>query len=166
MVCGGDGLVHLAAQVLDAAKAKGVMIVTAESCTGGAIASRVTEVPGASGVFQGGVVAYSNDAKADLLGVPADMIEVEGAVSEAVALAMAAGARTRFGADIGVSTTGIAGPGGGTPEKPVGTVWLAYDDGVSTRAVCLQFTPDRATNIALSVTAVLNLVRRQLLRGA
>lgn len=162
----GEERTTLAAVVNEALRERGLRLAVAESCTGGAIASRVTEVPGASGVFQGGVIAYSNEAKTDLLGVPADLIEVEGAVSEAVALAMAAGARTRFGADIGVSTTGIAGPGGGTPEKPVGTVWLAYDDGVSTRAVCLQFTPDRATNIALSVTAVLNLVRRQLLRGA
>jgi competence/damage-inducible protein CinA-like protein len=100
----------------------GRRIATAESCTAGMVAARLTDRPGSSDYVAGGVVAYSNEAKAELLGVDAGLIEAHGAVSEPVAEAMAAGALRRFGADTAVSTTGIAGPGGGTPEKPVGTV--------------------------------------------
>jgi nicotinamide-nucleotide amidase len=160
----GEGTTTLEAVVNDALRERGLRLGVAESCTGGAISARVTAVSGASAVFCGSVVAYSNAAKADLLGVAPDLIEAEGAVSEAVALAMAAGARARLGADIGLATTGIAGPTGGTPDKPVGLVWLAYDDGDTQRAVRLQFTTDRAVNVALSTTAALDLVRRQLLR--
>ncbi|HEY8258850.1 MAG TPA: competence/damage-inducible protein A [Gemmatimonadales bacterium] len=115
----------LAALVLDAARAKGLHVATAESCTGGLVGERLTEIPGSSDVYVGGVVAYDNALKISLLGVPPAMMEVEGAVSEAVARAMAEGARERFRVDLAVSVTGIAGPGGGTPAKPVGTVWLA-----------------------------------------
>jgi len=160
----GEGTTTLEAAVNEALRERGLRLGVAESCTGGAISARVTAVSGASAVFCGSVVAYSNAAKADLLGVAPDLIEAEGAVSEAVALAMAAGARARLGADIGLATTGIAGPTGGTPDKPVGLVWLAYDDGDTQRAVRLQFTTDRAVNVALSATAALDLVRRQLLR--
>lgn len=162
----GEGATSLEAVVSGMLRDHGLRLAVAESCTGGAIASTVTSVPGASAVFCGGVVAYSNEAKRDLLGVPMEAVEADGAVSERVALAMAAGARAAFGADVGLATTGIAGPTGGTPEKPVGTVWLAYDDGASTRAVRLQFTTDRAVNVGLSTTAGLDLVRRQLLRRA
>ena len=99
-------------------------IVTAESCTGGLIASLITDVPGSSKFFLGGVVAYSNQFKIDLLGVPIATLEIYGAVSEETVLAMARGARVRFGADIAVSVTGAAGPGGGTSEKPVGLTWI------------------------------------------
>ncbi len=160
----GEGTTSLEAVVNDMLRARGLRLAVAESCTGGAISARVTAVSGASAVFCGGVVAYSNEAKADLLGVPPALVEAEGAVSEAVARAMAAGARARLGADVGVATTGIAGPTGGTPDKPVGLVWLAYDDGDTQRAVRLQFTTDRAVNVALSTTAALDRVRRQLLR--
>jgi PncC family amidohydrolase len=98
---------------------------TAESCTGGLIAGRITSVPGASACFEGGVVTYSNRAKTVLLGVPAEIIEHHGAVSEEVARAMAEGARERLGADIAVAVTGIAGPAGGSPEKPVGCVFIS-----------------------------------------
>ena len=161
----GEGTETLEAVVNDLLRARGLRLAVAESCTGGAISARVTAVAGASAVFCGSVVAYSNEAKTDLLGVPEALIEAEGAVSEAVALAMAAGARSRFGAEIGVATTGIAGPSGGTPDKPVGTVWLAVDLGATQRAVRVQFTTDRAVNVALSATAALDLVRRQLLRA-
>ena len=103
---------------------RGMKFATAESCTGGLIASRLTDVPGASEVFTHGWVTYANEAKNDQLGVPMEMIEAHGAVSEEVARAMAEGALRESGADISVSVTGIAGPGGGTEEKPVGTAWL------------------------------------------
>ena len=160
----GEGATTLEAVVLDRLAEGGRTLAVAESCTGGALAARLTSVPGASRAFFGGVVAYSNAAKVDLLGVDPDAIESDGAVSEAVALQLAAGARQRLGAAVGVATTGVAGPTGGTPEKPVGTVWLAYDDGETQRAVRLHLTPDRETNIALTTTAALDLVRRQLLR--
>ncbi len=160
----GEDEQSLEGVVLDALADAGRTLAVAESCTGGALAARLTSVPGASRAFLGGVVAYSNDAKRDLLGVDPASIEAEGAVSEAVALQLAAGARARLGADVGVATTGIAGPTGGTPDKPVGTVWLAYDDGETQRAVLLRLTTDRAVNTALSATAALDLVRRQQLR--
>ena len=97
----------------------------AESCTGGAFSAACTALPGSSGWFLGGVVAYANAAKTDLLGVPADLIKRHGAVSRPVALAMAEGALNRFHSNLAVSVTGIAGPTGGTQEKPVGTVWIA-----------------------------------------
>ena len=104
---------------------KGWTVAVAESCTGGKVGDMITSVPGSSDYFLGGVISYSDDAKVSLLGVEPAAIEGEGAVSELVALQMADGARTAFGADVGVSTTGIAGPGGGSPEKPVGLVFIA-----------------------------------------
>ena len=103
---------------------RGLTIATAESCTGGLLAMRLTEVPGSSAVFLGGAVTYSNEAKSDMVGVPADLIARVGAVSQEVAEAMATGACERFGASFGVSITGIAGPDGGSPEKPVGLVYI------------------------------------------
>jgi len=111
-------------------------VATAESCTGGLIAHRITNVPGMSDHFPGGVVAYSNEAKRSLLGVPAVLLQQHGAVSQPVAEAMAEGARRRFGSDLGVGVTGIAGPGGGSPEKPVGLVYIAVADG--RRTVCAR----------------------------
>ncbi len=162
----GEGDETLEGVVLELLAEAGRTLATAESCTGGAVAARFTSVPGASRVVLGGVVAYGNAVKRDVLGVAAEAIEADGAVSEAVALQLAAGVRARLGADVGIATTGIAGPTGGTPDKPVGTVWLAYDDGATQRAVQLHLTQDRAVNIALTTTAALDMVRRQQLRRA
>ena len=116
----------LAQSVIDKAGAEGKMVATAESCTGGLIGGALTEVPGSSAVFDRAFVTYSNEAKAELLGAPAALIESFGAVSGEVALAMARGALARSNADVVVSVTGIAGPGGGNEEKPVGLVWFGF----------------------------------------
>ncbi len=108
-----------------ALKAQKLTLATAESCTGGGIAALVTSVPGSSEYFKGGIVAYSNEAKTNLLGVRPDTLEQHGAVSRETVSEMAAGAMRAFRADCAVATSGIAGPGGGTPDKPVGTVWIA-----------------------------------------
>jgi nicotinamide-nucleotide amidase len=112
-------------------RTKGLTLATAESCTGGMVAAAITSVPGSSAVLDRGFVTYSNAAKTELLGVPATLIDSVGAVSEAVARHMAQGAKQQAGTDLAVSVTGIAGPDGGSPEKPVGTVWfgLATADG-------------------------------------
>ncbi len=119
-----EGENDLAALVLDAARVQGVRLAVAESCTGGLLGARLTEVPGSSDVFVGGVIAYDNALKIELLDVPEPLLAEHGAVSEPIARAMAEGAARRFGVAAAISVTGIAGPGGGTPEKPVGTVWI------------------------------------------
>jgi len=121
----GEGDTDLAAVVLEDARRAGLSLGAAESCTGGLVGGRLTEIPGSSDVFLGGVICYANRLKTELLDVPAALIAGQGAVSEEVARAMAEGARARLGADLAVSVTGIAGPSGGTAEKPVGTVWFA-----------------------------------------
>jgi len=118
----------LAEQVIRALIQRGLTLAVAESCTGGLIGHRLTNVPGSSGCFLGGVVAYHDRAKVDILGVDEELLSREGAVSEAVAVAMARGVRRLLDADLGVGVTGIAGPSGGTPEKPVGTVFIALAD--------------------------------------
>ena len=123
----GEGDDDLAALVLKTCNERNLTIAVAESCTGGLLGGRITAIPGSSRVFQGGVIAYSNDVKVRELDVPASDIEAHGAVSEAVARAMAVGVRARFATNIGISITGIAGPDGGSEEKPVGTVWVALD---------------------------------------
>jgi nicotinamide-nucleotide amidase len=120
-----DDLLPLANRVLDTLKNRGMMMATAESCTGGLICGVMTEIAGSSAVVDRGFVTYSNEAKTELLGVPAELIQSVGAVSKDVAIAMAEGALGRSNADIAVSVTGIAGPAGGTMEKPVGTVHVA-----------------------------------------
>lgn len=116
----------------------GKTLATAESCTGGLIGKLITDLPGVSAVYLGGAVSYANSAKRTLLGVSPDTLRRVGAVSEETAREMAAGIRERLGADVGISTTGIAGPGGGTPDKPVGLVYVGYSDANGTVAYRLN----------------------------
>ena len=160
-------LIHADALILaDGLRARGWRISTAESCTGGLIASFCTDLAGSSDWFERGVVSYSNAAKTELLGVPAELIEAFGAVSEAVALAMASGALLRSRADLAVAVTGVAGPGGGSASKPVGTVWLAWAwrqaaGGIDTAALLQQFDGDRsAVRLATVSSALQGLIDR------
>ncbi|HEX5354748.1 MAG TPA: CinA family protein [Aquabacterium sp.] len=137
--------------------ARGWQMATAESCTGGLIAAACTELAGSSAWFDRGFVTYSNQAKTDQLGVDAALIAAHGAVSEAVARAMAEGALRQARVQLAVAVTGIAGPSGGSPDKPVGTVWLAWAvAGMPTRAVCALFEGDRAHIRAQTCDAALN----------
>jgi nicotinamide-nucleotide amidase len=138
-------------------------IAVAESCTGGLIASRLTDVPGSSRYVERGVVSYSNAAKTELLGVPEEMLRTHGAVSETVAVAMADGIRTRSSVDIGVGVTGIAGPDGGTPEKPVGMVCIAASSAGGTRVRTFRFVGGREMVKFQASQAALDMVRRVLL---
>ena len=137
-------------------------IATAESCTGGLLAARLTDLPGASAYMRGGIVAYSNDVKVAHAGVPAKLIERHGAVSPEVAWALAEGARERLGADVGVGITGVAGPGGGTPEKPVGTVCLSVIAPEASRARAVTLPGGRQDIRERATTVALHLVRQLL----
>jgi nicotinamide-nucleotide amidase len=137
-------------------------VATAESCTGGLMAGRLTERAGSSAYVLGGVVAYSNEAKVALAGVPAELIEHHGAVSPEVAAALADGARERFGADVGIGITGIAGPGGGTPEKPVGTVCLSVAAAGERLDRTVRLPGDRALVRERTTTVTMHLLRRLL----
>ena len=139
-------------------------IAVAESCTGGLIAHRLTNVSGSSAYFERGVVTYSDTSKTELLAVPRDTIGTHGAVSRETALSMASGIRTAARTDIGLSTTGIAGPSGGTPSKPVGTVWIGIADAGGTLALKFNFGEGRARIKERASQAALELVRRRLLR--
>lgn len=138
-------------------------LATAESCTAGLLAAKITDIPGSSDYFERGVVAYSNQSKMELLGVTANLFEDFGAVSQEVADAMASGVREKAGVDYGVSITGVAGPGGGTTEKPVGTVFIATSSESGIRGRKLQLGPDREMNRKRSVFAALELLRRTIL---
>ncbi|GFO53167.1 CinA-like protein [Geomonas sp. Red276] len=142
---------------------KGRTLSLAESCTGGMIASRITSQGGSSAYFLEGAVTYSNRAKARMLGVPADLIDAKGAVSAEVAVAMATGARLAAGSDLALSVTGIAGPDGGTPEKPVGTVYMALADGNDCRVTRYNFQGDRDAVRSITTVSALDWLRRYLL---
>ena len=154
----GTGSREAAERLSAALTARGLGIATAESCTGGLVAKTITDLPGSSACFVGGVVAYANDVKVRQLGVDPDLLASRGAVSRAVAVRMARGALDRFPADVALAVTGIAGPGGGTPEKPVGTVWMAVAlaDG-SARARRFRFGGDREAVRERSVAEVLGM---------
>ena len=148
-------LVALAERLQGICLGRGLTVALAESCTGGLVAATITEVAGSSGYFLGGVVSYSNDAKSSLLDVPTSTLDAHGAVSAQAAKAMAAGARARFGASIAASITGVAGPGGGSAEKPVGLTYvgLAEADFVEVRR--FTFAGDRTANREAAAHATL-----------
>jgi PncC family amidohydrolase len=143
-------------------RARGLTLAVAESCTGGLVGHRITEVAGSSDYYRGGVVAYADEVKESLLGVPRRVLAEHGAVSAVTALAMAQGVRQALGADVGLAVTGIAGPGGGTPDKPVGLVYtaLATPDGEWVEPHLWR--GNRSVNKALSADAALGLLRRYL----
>ena len=150
-------------RLADALRARDWMLATAESCTGGLIAAACTDLAGSSDWFERGFVTYSNAAKHELLGVDEALIGTHGALSEPVALAMAQGALARSRAQLAVAVTGIAGPAGGTPDKPVGTVWIAWAvQGAPAHAVCHHFDGDRAQVREATVRDALAGVRRRL----
>jgi nicotinamide-nucleotide amidase len=151
--------------VLAACGEQGFTLATAESCTGGLVAARLTSVPGASEVFRGGVVAYADDVKRAELAVPEELLERHGAVSAQVAAAMAAGARERLRTDVAVAVTGVAGPGGGTPEKPVGRVYLHAEAPEGAAARELDLPGDRDAVRGRAAGAALHLVRTLLARS-
>jgi len=145
----------LSSETLNAAKAKGVTIAVAESCTGGLIGAALTSIDGSSACFHGGIIAYANSVKTKLLGVSPSVLGKYGAVSEKTAQRMAAGAVERLGVDIAVSVTGVAGPGGGTDEKPVGTVWIGIarrEDGKVVATATLHNFGDIGRNKVRDVT--------------
>jgi nicotinamide-nucleotide amidase len=142
-------------------KSRGLRIAVAESCTGGGLLSRLTDVPGSSGWVLGGVVAYANDVKISQLGVAPELIGAHGAVSQPVAQAMANGVRSRLAADLGIAITGIAGPDGGSADKPVGTVVIATA-GVTTVVRTFSFPGDREAIRRFATTAALDMVRQGL----
>lgn len=139
-------------------KERGLNLATAESCTGGMLADRITNIPGSSEYFRGGIVAYAYGAKVALLNVSWDTLRAYGAVSEETVIEMARGARTALGADVAVSVSGIAGPGGGMPDKPVGTTWIGLSTNEGDWARKFVWDGDRAQNKALSADAALQFV--------
>jgi PncC family amidohydrolase len=141
-----SALVALAERLQGICIGRGVSVALAESCTGGLVASAITEVAGSSGYFLGGVVSYADEAKTTLLDVPPATLEAHGAVSAQVAKAMAGSARARFGASLAASVTGIAGPDGGSPEKPVGLTYVGLADGTTIAVRRFAFAGDRRTN--------------------
>ena len=146
-----DDTPHLCMRLADVLRARGLMLVTAESCTGGLIAGACTELSGSSDWFERGFVTYSNAAKTELLGVPAALIEAQGAVSEPVARAMAEGTLLHSRAQLSVAVTGVAGPTGGSADKPVGAVWLGWCVGGVTSSERQRFDGDRAAVRAATV---------------
>lgn len=150
--------ISLAERLVELMKARGLTCATAESCTGGGVGQALTAVPGASGVFLGGVVSYANSVKEEVLGVPSEVLKTAGAVSGECAEAMAAGARRLLKADVAVSVTGIAGPGGGSAEKPVGLVWFGIATAQGVRSERAIFCGDRETVRAKAVVHALGML--------
>ncbi|MEM8783580.1 MAG: competence/damage-inducible protein A [Planctomycetota bacterium] len=158
-VCFGRDDDTLQAATVEALKTKGLTLTTAESCTGGLLGAMLTDVPGSSSVYTGGWVTYANAMKTERLGVPSETIEAHGAVSEPVAVAMARGAREKAHADLAVSLTGVAGPDGGTADKPVGTVWIGFASAHGDRAFLAKLRGTRQTIRDRAAKCALQLVR-------
>ncbi|HDY83960.1 MAG TPA: CinA family nicotinamide mononucleotide deamidase-related protein [Halieaceae bacterium] len=159
----GEGGTLLAERVLQLLRERGATLTTAESCTGGLISSMLTRIPGSSVAFHAGFVTYADDIKHSVLGVGEDSLAEQGAVSEVVVRQMALGAMERSGADYAIAVSGIAGPGGGTPEKPVGTVWLAWGDPGHIRTRCLCWPVERSLFQTMIAATGLDMIRRTLL---
>jgi PncC family amidohydrolase len=159
---GEASLDQLAARVQERCLELGLKVATAESCTGGLVAKAITDIPGSSEYYPGGIVSYSNEAKRRLLGVPMDQLEAHGAVSAQVARAMAIAARDRLGADVGVSVTGVAGPGGGSDAKPVGLTYVGIADALGVEVRRFVWSGDRAQNRESSARAALELLLARL----
>ena len=159
----GEGDTLLAGAVLDLLKQQGKTLTTAESCTGGLIASMLTRIPGSSRAFEAGFVTYANHIKQAVLGVDPAVLASEGAVSEAVVVQMAKGAMRASGADYAIAVSGVAGPDGGTPDKPVGTVWLAWGTRETLQTRCLLWPVERSLFQTMIAAAGLDMIRRQLL---
>jgi PncC family amidohydrolase len=157
---GTDSLARAAAEAGMALIESGRTLALAESCTGGLVSAALVSVPGISAVYRGGVVAYADEAKCELAGVRTDLIDRHGSVSEEVAMALAEGVAARLDAEIGAAVTGVAGPSGGTPQKPIGTVWVAVTSGLSCRARLLDLggLKDRGQIRVASAEALLSLV--------
>lgn len=151
-----SAIVALAERLQGICLGRGLTVALAESCTGGLVATTITEVAGSSGYFLGGVVAYSNGGKTALLDVPQAALDAHGAVSAQVAKAMAAGTQARFGAALAASVTGVAGPDGGSPEKPVGLTYVGLADGSTIAVRRFTFGGDRAANRELAARAALD----------
>jgi nicotinamide-nucleotide amidase len=162
----GVGKDDLAGAVLAELRLAKKKIAVAESCTGGMLGARLTAIPGSSDVVLGGIIAYHNDVKVNALGVRRETLELHGAVSEETAREMAAGVRRALGAEVGVAITGIAGPDGGTPDKPVGTVCIAADVNGDVRSFRAIMIGDRGEVRQRSTQSALSLVRRLLLGTA
>ena len=162
MVPTNEELLELARRLGTACRDRGLRIGTAESCTGGLVAHVITEVPGSSDYFTGGLVTYSNDLKTGLVDVPADVLEAHGAVSAQVARAMAEGARRRLAVDLAVAVTGVAGPDGGTAAKPVGLTYVAVADADGDDVRRHVWDSDRTGNKRLSAAAALDLLLARL----
>ncbi|MBO0356500.1 competence/damage-inducible protein A [Hymenobacter sp. BT186] len=160
-----EGEVKLEAAIGPLLLARNLTLGTAESCTGGLLAHKITSVPGSSAYFRGSIVAYHNDIKVQELGVNPETLAAHGAVSEATVREMAEGARRRLGVDVALATSGIAGPGGGTETKPVGTICLAYADAHQTVSRQFSFDRGRQLNVEYTVTMALNLLRQNLPAG-
>ncbi len=157
-----EGEIKLEEAVGKLLQERGLTLGTAESCTGGLLAHKITSVPGSSAYFQGSIVAYHNDVKVRQLGVQPETLAAHGAVSEETVREMAEGARARLGVDVALATSGIAGPGGGTDAKPVGTICIAYADAHRTVSRTLTFSRGRQLNVEYTVTMALDLLRRSL----
>lgn len=158
----GEGVENLETVVGQLLRAKNQWLSTAESCTGGTIAHMITAVPGSSDYFKGSIISYANDVKEKILGVDPRDLETEGAVSEAVVKAMAAGVRKVLGTDYSIATSGIAGPGGGTEEKPVGTTWIAIATPEKILSRKFLFGTNRERNIQRTAFTALNMLRKEL----